>query len=193
MAGRRRTGVEAHGPDRGHLPSQPGARTGLHPASVIATRRQRTGAAQPPWHRVAGAKRLGCPGSLDQPAPSPCLGEVARAPRRADAHPLGTDEQRPNARAHSGGPAVGGGDAGPRGGDRRCRPADRGTRTCLRLQLLRASSSRPSSTPTRCWISTTTRSIVTLRTSSTRIPKLQPASSARSAPGFWATPTGHCG
>ena len=47
LAGRRRAGVEAHGPDRGHLPSQPGARTGLHPASVIATRRQRTGAAQP--------------------------------------------------------------------------------------------------------------------------------------------------
>ena len=83
LAGRRRAGVEAHGPDRGHRPSQPGARTGLHPASVIATRRQRTGAAHPPWHRVAGAQRLGRPGSLDQPASGPCLGEVARAPRRA--------------------------------------------------------------------------------------------------------------
>ena len=109
---RRRAGVEAHGPDRGHLPSQPGARTGLHPASVIGTRRQRTGAAQPPWHSVDGAQGLGRPGSLDQPASGPCLGEVARAPRRAGAHLLGTDEQRPDARARSGVPAVGGGDAG---------------------------------------------------------------------------------
>ena len=36
-----------------------------------------------PWHRVDGAQRLGRPGSLDQPASGPCLGEVARAPRRA--------------------------------------------------------------------------------------------------------------
>ncbi len=83
LAGRWRAGVEAHGPDRGHLPSQPGARTGLHPASVIGTRRQRTGAAHPPWHGVAGAQRLARPGSLDQPASGTCLGEVARAPRRA--------------------------------------------------------------------------------------------------------------
>ena len=173
LAGRRRAGVEAHGPDRGHRPSQPGARTGLHPASVIATRRQRTGAAQPPWHRVDGAQRLGRPGSLDQPASGPCLGEVARAPRRAGAHLLGTDEQRPDARARSGVPAVGGGDAGHREGDRRCRPADRGTRTCLRLLLLvRASSPRLWSTPTRCWTSTTPRSIAILQTSSTTIPKL---------------------
>ena len=92
LAGRWRAGAEAHGPDRGHLPSQPGARTGLHPASVIATRRQRTGAAHPPWHSMGGAQRLGRPGSLDQPASGPCLGEVARAPRRAGAHLLGTDE-----------------------------------------------------------------------------------------------------
>ena len=44
-----------------------------------------------PWHRVAGAQRLGRPGSLDQPASGTCLGEVARAPRRAGAHLLGTD------------------------------------------------------------------------------------------------------
>ena len=58
---RRRAGVEAHGPDRGHLPSQPGARTGLHPASVIATRRQRTGAAQPPWHQHGWRSKAGPP------------------------------------------------------------------------------------------------------------------------------------
>ena len=73
-----------------------------------------------PWHRVDGAQRLGRPGSLDQPASGPCLGEVARAPRRAGAHLLGTDDQRPDARARRGVPAVGAGDAGPRGGDRRC-------------------------------------------------------------------------
>ena len=84
---------------------------------------------------VAGAQRLARPGSLDQPASGPCLGEVARAPRRAAAHPLGTGAQRPDARARRGVPAVGGGDAGHREGDRRCRPADRGTRTCLRLLL----------------------------------------------------------
>ena len=64
---------------------------------------------------------------------------------------------------------MGAGDAGPRGGDRRCRPADRGTRTCLQLLLLaRASSPRLWSTPTKCWISTTPRSIAILPTSSTR-------------------------
>ena len=64
---------------------------------------------------------------------------LAKSLERHDAlaaHPLGTDEQRPDARARSGVPAVGGGDAGHREGDRRCRPADRGTRTCLRLLLL---------------------------------------------------------
>ena len=35
LAGRWRAGVEAHGPDRSDRPSQPGARTGLHLASVI--------------------------------------------------------------------------------------------------------------------------------------------------------------
>ncbi len=55
VAGRRRVSLEAHGIGRGDRPSQPGARTGLHPASVIATRRQRTGAARLPWHRLAGA------------------------------------------------------------------------------------------------------------------------------------------
>ena len=55
-------------------------------------RRQRTGAAQPPWNRMAGAQRLGRPGSLDQPASGPCLGEIARAPRRAGAHFLGTGD-----------------------------------------------------------------------------------------------------
>ena len=64
---------------------------------------------------------------------------LAKSLERHDAlaaHPLGTDEQRPDARARSGVPAVGGGDAGPREGDRRRRPADRGTHTCLRLLLL---------------------------------------------------------
>ncbi len=36
VAGGGRVGVEAHGPCRGHLPSHPGARSGLHPALVIA-------------------------------------------------------------------------------------------------------------------------------------------------------------
>ena len=40
----------------------------------VATRRQRTGAAHPPWPSVAGAQRLGRPGSLDQPASGSCLG-----------------------------------------------------------------------------------------------------------------------
>ena len=80
LAGRRRAGVETHGPDRGHLPSQPRARTGLHPASVLATRRQRTGAAQRAWHCLDGAQRLGRSGNLDQPASGACLGEIAPAP-----------------------------------------------------------------------------------------------------------------
>ena len=64
---------------------------------------------------------------------------LAKSLERHDAlaaHPLGTDAQRLNARARRGGPAVGGGDAGHREGDRRRRPADHGTRTCLRLLLL---------------------------------------------------------
>ena len=69
LAGRWRAGVEAHGPDRGHRPSQPGARTGLHPASVIATRRQRTGAAQPAlaprgWRSKAGPPRKSGPACI---------------------------------------------------------------------------------------------------------------------------------
>ena len=55
--------------DRGHLPSQPGARTGLHPASVIATRRQRTGAAhaalaQRGWRSKAGPPRKSGPACI---------------------------------------------------------------------------------------------------------------------------------
>ena len=69
LAGRRRAGVEAHGPDRGHRPSQPGARTGRHPASVIGTRRQRTGAAQPAlaprgWRSKAGPPRKSGPACI---------------------------------------------------------------------------------------------------------------------------------
>ena len=59
--------------------------------------------------------------------------------------------------------------------------------------VLRASSPRFWSTPTRCWTSTTTRSIAILQTSSTGIPKLTPVSAARFAPGYWATRTGQCG
>ena len=72
-----------------------------------ATRRQRTGAAQPPWYRVDGAQRLGHPGSLDQPTSGPCLGEVARAPRCAAPILWGLTMQRPYARARRGVPAVG--------------------------------------------------------------------------------------
>ncbi len=79
VADRRRNGVEAAGLDRGYLPSQPGARVGLRSASVVKTRRHRTGASQPPWTSVAGAQRLAGPRSLDQPASGACLGEVARA------------------------------------------------------------------------------------------------------------------
>ena len=150
---------------------------GLELVSTLPRSSQRDaselGLRSPPWNSVAGAQRLGRPGSLDQPASGPCLGEVARAPRRAGAHPLGTDAQRPDARARSGVPAVGGGDAGHREGDRRCRPADHGTRTCLRLLLLGGRVHQGCwSTPTRCWTSTTTRSIAILQTSSTTIPKL---------------------
>ena len=180
-------------PDRGHRPSQPGARTGLHPASVIATRRQRTGAAQPPWHRVDGAQRLGRPGSLDQPASGPCLGEVARAPRRAGAHLLGTDgnvltqgrvaESLPWAEEML--------DIAKATGDADLLIA--GHIVPASATVVRASSPRLWSTPTRCWTSTTPRSIAILQTSSTTIPKLQLVSSARLAPGCWATRTGHCG
>jgi hypothetical protein len=47
--------VEAYGLDRGDRPSRPGAETGVHVASIFATRRKRPGAAHAPWHRVAGA------------------------------------------------------------------------------------------------------------------------------------------
>ena len=105
--------------------------------------------------------------------PALALAKSLEAPRRAGAHLLGTDKQCPDARARSGVPAVGGGDAGHREGDRRRRPADRGTRACLLLLLCcRASSPRPWSMPTRCWTSTTPRSIAILQTSSTTIPKL---------------------
>ncbi len=93
-------------------------------------------AAHAPWHRVAGAQRLASPGSLDQPASRTCFGEVAPAPRRAGAHPVGTGDQRPDTRARSGVTAVGAGDAGPRAGDRRCRHADHGTWCCVYQLLL---------------------------------------------------------
>ena len=47
---------------------------------------------------------------------------------------------------------------------------------CIAATVLQASSPRPWSTPTRCWTSTTTRSIAILQTSSTTIPKLRPVS-----------------
>ena len=46
----------------------------------VGTRRQRTGVAQSPWHRVAGAQRLGLSGGLDQPLSRSCLGKITRAP-----------------------------------------------------------------------------------------------------------------
>ena len=54
----------------------------------------------------------------------------------AGAHPLGTDDQHPDARARRGVPAEGEGDAGPRESDRRWRPANHGPRSCLRQLLL---------------------------------------------------------
>ena len=89
-----------------------------------------------PWHRVGGPQKLARPGSLDQPASGPCLGEIARAQRRAGAHLLGTVPKRSDAGARSGVPALGGGDAGHRGGHRRFRLANHRTRTCLRKLLL---------------------------------------------------------
>ena len=121
---------------------------------------------------VAGAQRLGHPGSLDQPASGSCLGEVARAPRRAGAHLLGTvnnvltqgrvAESLPWAQEML--------DIAQATGD-----ADlliTGHASCLHLLLLGGRVRQGCwSTPTRCWISTTTRSIATLQTSSTTIPK----------------------
>ncbi len=107
----------------------------------------------PPWNRMVGAQRLASPGGLDQPASRPCLGEVARAPRRAGAHFLGTDSEHRGTRARSRVPAVGGGDAGRCGGDQGCGPADHGAHECLQqLRLVgrvhqgsgaRRQSSRP--------------------------------------------------
>ena len=57
----------------------------------------------------------------------------------------------------------------------------------------RASSPRLSGTPIGCRTSTTTRSIATLQTSSTMIPKLKLVFSARLAPGCWATRIGRGG
>ena len=69
--------------------------------------------------------------------------------------------------------AVGAGDAGHREGNRRRRPADHGTRSLpAPATISRASSPRLWSTPTRCWTSTTTKSITIWQTSSTSIPKL---------------------
>ena len=81
LAGRRRAGIEAHGPDRGHRPSQPGARTGLHPASVIGTRRQRTGAAHPPW--PDGFQRIRHYGLLGNRAARKQAGPLPPTPRRS--------------------------------------------------------------------------------------------------------------
>ena len=172
-----------------------GARTGLHPASVVATRRQRTGAAHPPWHRVGGAQRLGHARSLDQPASGTCLGEVARALRRAGAHPLRTNNERPGARARSRVPAVGAGDAGRS----RRRPA---IPTCL-------ITGHGLCRPCYCWAGEFTkavehsdevlaslrrsRSIITWRTLLNHDPKTSAGFVARLAPGCWATRTGHCG
>ena len=126
-----------------------------------------------PWHRVDGAQRLGRSGSLDQPASGPCLGEVARAPRRAAAHPLGTDvttsstqgrvaESLPWAEEML--------DIAQATGDADLLIA--GHMTACTATFGWASSPRLWSTPTRCWTSTTTRSIAILQTSSTTIPKL---------------------
>jgi class 3 adenylate cyclase len=57
----------------------------------------------------------------------------------------------------------------------------------------RAIASSPWSTPTRCWTFTMLKSIVILRTSSTRTPKVRLVSTVRLALGYWATPIGRCG
>ena len=136
VAGRGRAGVEAPGPDRSHLPSRPRTGTGRHSALVVPSRRLGTGPAHPPRNGMVRTQRLDCPGGLDEPTSSTSFGEGGPAPRRAAAHLLGPDDEHLYDRARSGGPAVGGGDAGSRQDDRQCRPSDHGTRTRLRLLQL---------------------------------------------------------
>ena len=105
--------------DRGHLPSQPRARTGFHPALVIATRRQRTGAAPPAlaprgWRSKAGPLRKSGPACIRH---LPWRSRSSATTRCC--HLCGTGQQRHDARARSGVPALGAGDAGRREGDRR--------------------------------------------------------------------------
>ncbi len=89
------------------------------------------------------------------------------------AYPLRIDGQCPNSGARSGVSAVGPGDAGPRAGDRRCRPADRGRMEQPAAATGgRASTPRFWSTSTSCGTCTTPRNITILQTSSTTIPKL---------------------
>ena len=115
-----RAGVEAHGPDRGHLPSQPGARTGLHPASLIANETPANWGCAPclgtAWLALKGWAAPEVWTSLH-----PALA-LAKSLERHDALlPIlwGLTVNVHDARARGGVPAVGGGDAG----HRRRRPA----------------------------------------------------------------------
>ena len=94
-SGRRRAaGAQAHGPDRGHRPSQQGARTGRHlPASAErdASELELRTLLGTAWMALKG---WAAAGGLGQPASGAGAGEVAAPQRCAAAHPLGTLGQR---------------------------------------------------------------------------------------------------
>ena len=104
----------------------------------------------------------------------------------------GLAAQCPDSGARSGVPAMGAGDAGLREGDRRCGPADCRTHGCLQQATWAGEFTKALEHADNVLDLYDDESIAILRTFSTRIPRLQPVSSPRFAPGCWAIRTGHC-
>jgi hypothetical protein len=104
--------------------------------SPSSEREQRTGPAHPAEYCLDGAQRRGHSGNLDQPASGTGLGEIAWAQRRTGACPVGTDRQRDGGRARRRVSVLGATGAGPGASDRRPRPANHRTSTCLYVLLL---------------------------------------------------------
>ena len=179
-----RTGIEAHGADRGHLPSQPGSRTCLNAALVIGTRNQRTEAAQPPGTTWMALKSWAAPEVWTSLHPALAL---AKALERHDAlAPIFfglTNNVLSHGRVAESLPWVEEMmSTGETTGDADLLIAGHSL-ACV-ATVMWASLPRFWSMPTRPWTSTTTRRIVVWQTSSTTIPKLRPGSGAPLACGY---------
>ena len=125
-----RTGAEAHGASRGHLPSRPGTGTGRLPASLTTSERPANWGCAPSLEQRGWRSKAGRPRKSGPAFTRHLPWRIARAKRRAAVHTSGAMDLRPVRGPRGRVAPVGRGNARRGKGDRRSRSADHGTRGC---------------------------------------------------------------